>query len=73
MVNKVTENRMRRKAERQGLKLAKSRRRDPDALDYGTYWLVDAATSIQVLGDEWGADFEDVVDYLHGGEAERQD
>lgn len=37
---KVRENRLRRKAERQGYKLVKSRRRDPDATDYGTYQLV---------------------------------
>jgi hypothetical protein len=34
---KVLENRLRRMAERQGLQLIKSRRRDPLALDYGTY------------------------------------
>lgn len=36
---KVRENRLRRMAERQGLMLVKSRRRDPRALDYGLYWL----------------------------------
>ena len=41
---KVRENRLRRKARRQGLELQKSRRRDPHALDYGTYQLVDATT-----------------------------
>ena len=40
---KVRENRLRRMASRQGLQLMKSRRRDPRALDYGTYWLVDAS------------------------------
>lgn len=38
--DKVRENRLRRMAERQGLRLEKSRRRDPRALDYGTYALV---------------------------------
>jgi hypothetical protein len=42
---KVRENRLRRKARRQGLELQKSRRRDPHALDYGTYQLVDATTN----------------------------
>jgi hypothetical protein len=37
---KVRENRIRRAAERQGLRLVKSRRRDPRAIDYGRYWLV---------------------------------
>jgi hypothetical protein len=36
---KVRENRLRRKAERVGLKLEKSRRRDPDAPDFGRYRL----------------------------------
>jgi hypothetical protein len=40
MAEKVRENRARRKAARQGLRLEKSRRRDPDATDYGTYQLV---------------------------------
>ena len=38
---KVRENRLRRAAARQGLRLEKSRRRDERALDYGRYWLVD--------------------------------
>lgn len=38
---KVRENRLRRMADRQGLRLMKSRRRDPRALDFGTYWLVE--------------------------------
>jgi hypothetical protein len=43
---KVLENRLRAAAKRQGLRLEKSRRRDPRAYDYGTYMLLDAATSI---------------------------
>jgi len=42
---KVRENRLRRMAERQGLRLEKSRRRDPRAIDYGTYQLVDVVTN----------------------------
>ena len=38
--DKIRENRLRRMAERQGLALRKSRRRDPRALDYGAYYLV---------------------------------
>lgn len=38
---KVRENRLRRMAERQGLRLLKNPRRDPRAIDYGTYMLVD--------------------------------
>ena len=36
---KVRENRLRRMARRQGLRLIKSRTRDPRALDYGGYWV----------------------------------
>ena len=38
--DKVLENRLRRKADRHGLRLIKSRRRDPDAHDFGLYALV---------------------------------
>jgi hypothetical protein len=48
--DKVRENRLRRMAGRQGLRLMKSRRRDPRALDFGGYWLVDAHTNTQVSG-----------------------
>jgi hypothetical protein len=41
---KVREDRLRRMAGRQGLRLEKSRRRDPRALDYGTYQLVNVRT-----------------------------
>ena len=37
---KVRENLLRRMAERQGYEFHKSRRRDPRAVDYGTYRLV---------------------------------
>jgi hypothetical protein len=48
---KVRENRIRRMAGRQGLQLVKSRRRDPRALDYGTYWLVDNSGVEVASGD----------------------
>lgn len=48
---KVRENRLRRMAERQGLKLVKSRRRDPRALGYGGFMLVDTATNSAVSGE----------------------
>jgi len=37
MSDKVRENRVRRMAERQGIALEKSRRRDPRAWDYGLW------------------------------------
>lgn len=50
-VEKVRENRLRRMADRQGFKLMKSRRRDPRAVDYGTYWIVDPETNHIEAGD----------------------
>lgn len=43
-VTKTRENRMRRIAERSGLRLVKSARRDPNALDYGMFALIDERT-----------------------------
>ena len=48
---KVRENRLRRMAERQGLRLVKSRRRDPLAMDYGGYMLVDVFNNTVVAGE----------------------
>jgi hypothetical protein len=65
---KVRENRLRRMAERQGLALHKSRRRDPRALDYGRWTLVNAATGSVVLGGELAksTDLDSIEDYLTG-------
>jgi hypothetical protein len=54
---KVRENRLRRMAERQGLRLVKSRRRDPLAIDFGTY-------SIVGTGGVDGLDIEQVETWL---------
>ena len=40
MNDKTRETRLRGMARRQGLELSKSRRRDPNALDYGLYALI---------------------------------
>jgi hypothetical protein len=69
--DKVRENRARRAAERQGLKLRKSGRRDPRALDYGMFCLVDENTNSIVFGVASGrfdASLEDVERYLEGGD-----
>jgi hypothetical protein len=47
---KVRENRLRRMAQRQGFALVKSRRRDPRAIDYGAYMLVDPEINGVVAG-----------------------
>jgi hypothetical protein len=44
------ENRVRRMAERRSMRLDRSRRRDPDAADYGRYLLRDCNTRIPVAG-----------------------
>ena len=48
--DKIRENRLRRMADRQGLRLQKSRRRDPRAIDYATYMLIDPSTNTVVAG-----------------------
>jgi hypothetical protein len=60
-MTKVRENQARRLAAQQGLTLRKSRRRDPRALDFGTYTL---------LNEKWwhvggqAMTLEQVEDYL---------
>jgi hypothetical protein len=65
---KVRENRLRRMAERQGLRLVKSRRRDPRALGYGGYMIVDPHRDAAVAG-ALGArslDLDEVERFLTG-------
>jgi hypothetical protein len=45
---KVRENRLRRMAERQGVRLVKSRRRDPRAVGFGRYQLDDGTAPLTV-------------------------
>jgi hypothetical protein len=51
IAEKVRENRLRRMAERQGLELRKSRRRDPRAKDYGRWYIVDVNREIEGADD----------------------
>lgn len=54
-------------ADRQGLVLRKSRRRDPRATDYGGWMLVDARTNVVELGGTpfaFCASLDDVEKYL---------
>jgi hypothetical protein len=67
---KVRENRARRAAKRQGLELVKNRLRDPRALDYGTYGLIDAFTHERVAGNErtgFGLSLDDIEAELDRG------
>jgi len=66
---KVRENKLRRMADRQGLQLIKSRRRDPRAIDYGGYMLIEARTNAIVLGgtpSAYCATIDDVEKFLTG-------
>jgi hypothetical protein len=60
---KVRENRLRRMAERQGLRLVKSRRRDPRAIDYGTYRLMAGPDPVPETN---GLDLEAIERWLRG-------
>ncbi len=62
---KVLENRLRRAADRQGLRLAKSHRRDPRAADYGQYWLMDDK-NWPIAGGQSGMFLSEVADFLWG-------
>lgn len=67
---KVRENRLRRMADRQGLRLVKSRRRDPLAVDYGRY-RVETSEGLEPkrfaspMG--WGLTLDEVENRLAGG------
>ena len=61
--DKVRENRLRRMAERQGLTLTRSRRRDPRAVDYGLYWLTETSTDTTVTPAE-GATVDQIEGWL---------
>lgn len=67
---KVRENRLRRAADRQRLRLKKSRRRDPRAADYGTYMLTDPYSNTVVASgfqSGYGLTLDEVEEHLLGG------
>lgn len=67
MSDKVRENRLRRMADRQGLVLEKCRRRDPLAIGFGTFMLIDAGTGAVVasgLPGGYGLTLADVEEHL---------
>ena len=65
-LEKVRENRLRRMAQRQGLRLIKSRVRDPRALDYGRWWITNPDTNAIVAGEPGFLDITGVERYLRG-------
>jgi hypothetical protein len=69
MVDKVRENRLRRMAERRGLQLVKSRRRDPRSLEFGTYGLLDPFRNAWIFCDQergYGKTLDEIEEYLDG-------
>lgn len=52
---RAREDRLRRLAQQKRLILKKARRRNPDAIDYGRYWLIDPSGSGVVEGGQNGA------------------
>lgn len=60
----LDEKKIRYRAIKAGYKLVKSRRRDPDALDYGRYRLATHPEMWLVLGGEFGVTLEEVADFL---------
>jgi hypothetical protein len=66
---KSDENRLRRVAERQGYRLMKSPRRDPRALDYDCWQIIDATDRGRPpVGEGFTLSFEGVESFLQGGE-----
>jgi hypothetical protein len=66
---KVLENRLRHAADRQGFRLQKSRARDPRAVTYSTYQLVDVRTGGLAVGSisfGYGLGLDDVERALFG-------
>lgn len=64
---KVREDRLRRMAARQGLKLTKSKTRDPRALSYGCWMIVNTATNAVEAGDRGHMGIDDVEKFLTEG------
>jgi hypothetical protein len=62
----IQEGRLRRAARRQGLVLAKSHCRTPEAMVYGTYMIVDMHTNAAVASDPggYGLSLDDVAEAL---------
>ncbi len=57
---KARENRLRRRARRQGLQLVKSRVRDPQASEYGKYRLIEPERNLGIAGYPWALSLDEV-------------
>jgi hypothetical protein len=67
-VEKVAENLVRRMAERQGFTLQRSRRRDPQSIDFGMYWLNNDEINARIFpsgpGSETGVTLDEIRQWL---------
>ena len=63
LLGPTQENRVRRMAERQGLSLRKSRRQDPQAYNYGIYWIADPHRNA-LVSDESGMSLDEAERWL---------
>src|SRR4051812_8684378 len=61
---KVRENRLRRMAERQGFRLVKSKTRDPRAIGFGGWIVVNSATNIVEAGGNLFLSIDEVEEFL---------
>jgi hypothetical protein len=64
---KAYESRVRARARRQGLRVAKSRSRTPEVIGYGTYMLIDRDTRFVVsygLSSGYGLSLEEIEEQL---------
>lgn len=73
MKEKTRENKLRRIADRRGYRLTRSRSRDPNAIDYGLYALIDIQTNGVVnppIAQRWVHSWtlDEVEEYLLSGE-----
>lgn len=60
----IEEARLRRVAKRRGLVFRKSKRRDPDSIDFGAYWLINATTGALVWGEQRGGPLSQASEFL---------
>lgn len=70
---KVRENRIRRMLKRQGYSLVKSRRRNPQAIDYGGYMIIDTDRNYVVFGSNayaFSATLDDVEEWANPNDAD---
>ena len=51
-------------AAQRGLRLQRSAATDPAVPGYGVYWLLDMQTGLRVWPDRWGAELDEVREWL---------